>query len=455
MMSFELILFLGLFVGFPAAIVGLLLLSPLHVGWAVLTATLVLLFLAMLIPELAAIFAAVLTMYAVWRSAWFHRHSRAVKVAGSCGMLVLFCLFSWKIGWNRNTPRLRERAELREQYPIESLEARLAWQDEPRVTDGARRAAVVAPVPLSSTVEAGLQEMEDPRWSYSGIRQSALEQIHNDRIDEFLAAPGFGVVRMRYYGRHTVLLPEPRTVPLPEPPPARPATSFGNKDDGNESTELVENAADQPDTLSDGEKTAADAVPPAGEQLATALINMYRNGLADFIDPDQIGYVPEPRKAAGFQPHSVDFLPGIGDAAQTNTSAYRQFRANSAMPADVNLKEGWRITRLELVSLLRHAEPVVYTSRELPRMDRLAEAPTRPLTPFERRSLRQLRGRQDLVTSENNGHVLMLGAVRAGKQCLKCHEVRRGTLLGAFSYEIWLPGAAPVKPAAEEQGPST
>ena len=33
--------------------------------------------------------------------------------------------------------------------------------------------------------------------------------------------------------------------------------------------------------------------------------------------------------------------------------------------------------------------------------------------------------------------VRMVGAVRATTQCLDCHRVERGALLGAFSYDLW------------------
>jgi hypothetical protein len=32
----------------------------------------------------------------------------------------------------------------------------------------------------------------------------------------------------------------------------------------------------------------------------------------------------------------------------------------------------------------------------------------------------------------------MLGSLRAAKQCLDCHNVQRGELLGAFSYRLTL-----------------
>jgi hypothetical protein len=41
-----------------------------------------------------------------------------------------------------------------------------------------------------------------------------------------------------------------------------------------------------------------------------------------------------------------------------------------------------------------------------------------------------------VVTEATTNHIRILGALRASQQCLECHQVRRGDLLGAFSYDI-------------------
>ena len=89
-----------------------------------------------------------------------------------------------------------------------------------------------------------------------------------------------------------------------------------------------------------------------------------------------------------------------------------------------------------MVSLLRFAEPRAYVSEKLPELERLKHVPTRELTEFERTSLPRLYCDEDLVISEQSDRVLMLGSLRAAQGCLQCHEVERGTLLGAFSYEL-------------------
>lgn len=42
----------------------------------------------------------------------------------------------------------------------------------------------------------------------------------------------------------------------------------------------------------------------------------------------------------------------------------------------------------------------------------------------------------------------MLGAVRASNDCRQCHQVPRGTLLGAFSYELRRDPPLALKPQA-------
>ena len=54
----------------------------------------------------------------------------------------------------------------------------------------------------------------------------------------------------------------------------------------------------------------------------------------------------------------------------------------------------WAIRTIELVSLLKHPEPMVYLSDHLPRMDELRGARVRPLDAFERESLPALRRRE-------------------------------------------------------------
>jgi hypothetical protein len=100
------------------------------------------------------------------------------------------------------------------------------------------------------------------------------------------------------------------------------------------------------------------------------------------------------------------------------------------------LAHRWEISRLELVSLLKQTEPRVYVSKNLPRMQDLDTKATRPLDKFETEALKNLRGGDDMQTLAELNTIRMVGALRASKQCMECHQVERGELLGAFSYEL-------------------
>ena len=74
-----------------------------------------------------------------------------------------------------------------------------------------------------------------------------------------------------------------------------------------------------------------------------------------------------------------------------------------------------------------------------------------PWIDFEATALEELRSNEDLVVKDGVNRIRMLGSLRAGNDCLKCHSVKRGHLLGAFSYEVVREG--PVQQAEEQLPP--
>ena len=84
-------------------------------------------------------------------------------------------------------------------------------------------------------------------------------------------------------------------------------------------------------------------------------------------------------------------------------------------------------------------------------MDELRNAETRLVDDFEQRALTQLRNGEDIVLDQQLNTIRLVGAVRAAKQCLDCHSVRRGELLGAFSY--LLDRKQPIPPPKVESKP--
>jgi len=83
-----------------------------------------------------------------------------------------------------------------------------------------------------------------------------------------------------------------------------------------------------------------------------------------------------------------------------------------------------------------HERPVVYLSEELPSMKQARQAEVRPLDFFEAAGLQALARGDDLYIIQKDDTLRMLGALRATKQCIACHDAEAGDLLGAFSYTL-------------------
>ncbi len=83
-----------------------------------------------------------------------------------------------------------------------------------------------------------------------------------------------------------------------------------------------------------------------------------------------------------------------------------------------------------------HQEPAVYVTSRLPVMDELKTAPTRGLDEFESAALKRLKEGDDLLTGTTSDptRLRMLGSIRNGTTCMKCHGGERGDLLCVFSY---------------------
>jgi hypothetical protein len=99
--------------------------------------------------------------------------------------------------------------------------------------------------------------------------------------------------------------------------------------------------------------------------------------------------------------------------------------------------KGYTITKLDLVSLLKHKTAVAYISRigGLTRKN-YKKAKTRPLTRFETGALSKLMKGFSSAFNGDTKRPALLGAIRAGKGCLSCHHVSKGELLGAFTYQL-------------------
>jgi hypothetical protein len=268
--------------------------------------------------------------------------------------------------------KLEQLHALRAKYPKMSLESRLRFDD-----DTQRKADGAGALSQNLQVNLRLSAFETRDLPEEDLwRVSALSRLHSEFYEHFIAAEGFGPARMAgmYAPNAKYFAFERRPRPLPI-------------------------------ALGDEIATEAD-----GEELHDKI-------MADLFNKEGFGKVVGLKRAIGFEPHGpTDLKQEIGTTIEDAAT--------------------WQLTRLELVSLLRHDEPRVYVAETIPLMNELAAVPHRALNEFEATALPQIETERDTVIEETPDGARMLGAVRAGNDCLQCHNGPRGKLLGAFSYEF-------------------
>ncbi|TWU12404.1 hypothetical protein CA54_12280 [Symmachiella macrocystis] len=315
-------------------------------------------------------------------------------------------------------PEYQERLALREEYPQVSLVERLAYENRPETSKESDATGNEDPRTGYSSlyldeVESKLGN-EDRLWSddvfarrkrsLPSLYRPALNDAHKGFVHEFITADGAGVMRMprRPARREFIEIPETKPIPIPKPSPQAEPT---------------------PEQFVREDKMAPDT--PLDKMY---LDQFHLDGMADFADAIGFGYVEESwnynehklehhlDRVTGFQPHAFRKFP------EPLTNSDKSVR--------------WLIEKLELVSLLKHDTPRVYESKNLPRMDELSTAPTRPLDEFETAALARLRAGETLVVHQDHNDIRMLGPIVAINQCLECHNVSRGDLLGAFTYRL-------------------
>jgi hypothetical protein len=316
------------------------------------------------------------------------------RQASSLGYLSIGALTSAVVFSVMGLVSLGQWSHVRRDYPLVSLADRLNYEHR----SVAPASPGVAAMPKSTTeLTDQIRELEDLyQPGYVGmLRTRSLELAHASRVQQFISTPGFGVGRM--------LGPSPgfaRRGDEPESPIAqRPLPA------------ALEVSASLSEAAPGRQDSALGAAPAESREL-------HRAALLDFGQPERFGYVQDVDHVSGFQPHRFSRFPELGE------------------PKSKSAPVQWRMARVELVSLLKHDRPMVYVSKNLPRMDELGDAPVRSLDSFEAHALSVLAEGKEIVSQSRPERIRMLGAVRAVEQCLNCHQVERGVMLGAFSYEI-------------------
>lgn len=112
----------------------------------------------------------------------------------------------------------------------------------------------------------------------------------------------------------------------------------------------------------------------------------------------------------------------------------------------------WFIAHLELIGVAKHDPPQVFSNEMsiFHRPDKDMPPPramSRAITTWEGEALRNLDAGQDLVVANMGAGLRVVGAIRAGDECLGCHKNKRaGDVLGAFVYVLQpLPTEMPAK----------
>ena len=259
-------------------------------------------------------------------------------------------------------------------YPYVSVENRLTYEMTPRPRMSPK---------LVKASDERLKEMESGFGQFDQ-RVMSLAALHSREVRSFVQRNGFGMDRM---GPST----SPKFLSLPPAESIPFAASPLRGDIGP----MVNLPAKLPEGGGDG--------LPSQEGLA----NLHVQSVREFARATTLGLVISRKKVSGFQSHHFGSMPSTG--------------------ASPGREERWAITR-RLVSLLKHGKPGVYLSDSLPH-ERGCTARLRPLTPFEQSRCNSQRGRgfrpEPARKADPDG-----GLYPRGKQCMKCHNVERGELLG-------------------------
>jgi hypothetical protein len=319
-------------------------------------------------------------------------------------------------------------AALRKQYPMESLKERLGQINHPdRI---ARLQAIDRGIPDPPAGEESLAP--DVFFQWQPYRVQALARLHSEKANEFVMTQGFGYERMPRITPNMLRYPQVGPVALHTEYDA----SFRFS-----AEPLVE--------LNDAGATgSADGEANYSMPALQTVVDLSRQGRHLFLDGGRIGLVRDDGHVAGFMGHGISELdyPPLGialtvseDRGETESLPASSDDHDAAADARGVTPEGehWKLNRLELVSLLMHDEARVYVSEQLPEMTAAQKnAETRKLDAFELSSLKMLFGGEEVATEATPNRIRMLGALRASENCLECHSVKAGSLLGALSYEL-------------------
>lgn len=345
---------------------------------------------------------------------------------------VACALVAYGIAMYQYLPAYYEHQELLSKHPAIDLKPRLA--DERPFTRASNLASGEPQSPANGDASPmydarSLSQLDEAFQIYLNLGSFRMEykkrdrrlafqglmQVHEGFVGDFIAQPGVG--RSRLPGvkllRKASFIDVWEDVSLDDPPevieqPDTPAPKSYSPDDAH----LADVPSETSPRLSG---TASAPIPTAGYR--DYLQGLHFQNVANFVPLYSLGGVNTQLQARGFNAHA--------------------FHASPVKLGWESSPIGWRLSRLELVSLLKHRPSAVYVSDHLPAMDELRDAPTRALTSFESEAITRLANGEDLVAEvSRDGELAMVGSIRAIADCRDCHRVPVGGLLGAFSYRL-------------------
>ncbi len=348
--------------------------------------------------------------------------------AAWCGGVVLATFGTMMVFY---IPIYHEHQRLLAKYPVVNLAPRLSYETALASSNRGnlvtvKQSGFINASPSGPADPEALNDLETKiemskyygRGRYRDRALRAMSQIHLSFVEDFVDQPGFGFSRiptMTVLREHHLAVPEIVPIPQPSTPRSLPVLSPG---------ETPNDDFAQADRSSrPGTATTLEGTIPLPEFNALQVAN--------FASADMYGLVIEKRQVRGFLSH-----------------AFRK------APDELNLPEEeirWKLAQLQLVSLLRHQPSAAYISENLPAMDELQAAPTRPLDEFEAQAIARIRNGEEVVVETNRNDKRMVGSIRAAKHCMECHQVARGDLLGAFTYRFYRDPLLP-EPVRQDPG---
>jgi hypothetical protein len=137
-------------------------------------------------------------------------------------------------------------------------------------------------------------------------------------------------------------------------------------------------------------------------------------------------------------------IPGLVKSHQERTKLLAKDRKQPTAPARVtSIHAGgaeiqWSLRSVDLIALVDHDQPVVYITAKLGNAAKHGadSDSSRGLDIFEMVALEKLRKGDEMFVRTKENTLRMVGALRATKSCLECHNAKEGDLFGAFSYTL-------------------